>query len=150
VAASLCSMVPEAEMACGTAIQTALQFDPQSAEALQIAASYNISCKRLDEALVLLRRSHDIWRELIARAHKFDNDDDDNDDEAGDEDEQTNRMRNSNNNNSNNNNNNSVDDDNNNVNNNNNDAALNDDELLAIPSVSVACWKSCEKRVIHD
>ena len=124
-------MVPEAETACGAAIDVALQWDASSAEALQIAASYNISCKRLDDALALLRRSHALWRDLIARAHKFDNDDYDEDDEDGD---------------NNNNNNNNKTSKNNNKNNNNNDdddgdddvldraGALSESELLAIPS----------------
>ena len=72
-------MAPEAEQACGEALEAALTADAESSEALQLAASYRISCQQPEEALNLLRRSHAVWRDVARKLVTYDNDDDDDD-----------------------------------------------------------------------
>lgn len=61
-------MLDEAERECGAALQAALALDDASVEALQLAASYNVSCQRPDEALRLLLRSYELWVGAVTRA----------------------------------------------------------------------------------
>jgi tetratricopeptide (TPR) repeat protein len=61
-------MADEAEHECGAAIQSALAIDENSVEALQLAASYYVSCQRPDDALQALQRSYSLWKGAIERA----------------------------------------------------------------------------------
>lgn len=70
-------MADEAEHECGAAIHAALATDDNSVEALQLAASYHLSCRRPDDALLALRRSYALWQGAIERALAADDADDD-------------------------------------------------------------------------
>jgi predicted Zn-dependent protease len=61
-------MADEAESECGAALQAALALDSSNVEALQLAASYNVSCQRPAEALELLQRSYALWMGAVTRA----------------------------------------------------------------------------------
>lgn len=53
-----------AESMCQHVLTEALKYDPNSAEALQVMASFKISQQNNPEALQFLERSYEIWRKL--------------------------------------------------------------------------------------
>lgn len=55
---------PDAEQACGTAIDEALIVDPHNWEVLQVLASYRISQQNPEDAVTQLSRSFESWREM--------------------------------------------------------------------------------------
>jgi len=55
---------PNAETTCESVLGQALSHDANSAEALQVLASFKISQQKNDEALHFLQRSHAAWKDV--------------------------------------------------------------------------------------
>jgi thioredoxin-like negative regulator of GroEL len=63
---NISSFDPAAESNCEELLKTALQVDPENAEALQMLASVRMSQQRPDEAKEILEKAWSSWKDLEA------------------------------------------------------------------------------------